>query len=316
MLIVERQRLENVKGEVATRKSNLASASKGIKASHVSGVNNAKTEISRVKERRENVSMSIAIARRSRCKEAADLLGLRRISHKEDAFAIAGITIIDLHLIKSTILSIKPLKVDYSPMYVVLGLSHATHLLTLLTDYLSLKLPYEIIPPSRGISYPCIRKSSNTKPLPIYISPDKLPSQTSKVWAGKNIKDVPGLETFIEAISLLAWDIAWVLWTQQLWTHQTNESLEACRITRNLFHLVTSPKIGRISQGSTIGFLSTQEALGILTPFMLSVKDVQDGISAALEEDKTGEADGGGWDIVEGGEEVLRGEGWLKLNHS
>jgi hypothetical protein len=48
----------------------------------------------------------------------------------------------------------------------------------------------------------------------------------------------------------------------------------------------------------------------------LSVKDVQDEISAALEEDKTGEADGGGWDIVEGGEEVLRGEGWLKLNHS
>ena len=101
--MVERQRLENVKGEVATRKSNLASASKGIKASHASGMSNAKAEITRVKERRENVNLNIAIARRSRCKEAADLLGLRRISHKEDMFTIAGITIVDLHLIRSTI---------------------------------------------------------------------------------------------------------------------------------------------------------------------------------------------------------------------
>jgi len=184
--MVERQRLENVKTDVATRKSNLVSAVKGIKASHASGVSNTKTEIMRVKERRDNVHQNIAIARRSRCKEAADLLGLRRISQKEDTFAIAGITIPDLHLIRSTV----PQKeietnIDFGPTYVVLGLSHATHLLTLLTDYLSLKLPYEIIPPSRGISYPCIRKSTSTKPLPIYISPEKLPSSTSKVWAGK-----------------------------------------------------------------------------------------------------------------------------------
>jgi len=103
VVMVERQRLENVKTDVATRKSNLASAVKGIKASHALGVSNAKTEITRVRERRDNVHQNIAIARRSRCKEAADLLGLRRISQKEDTFAIAGITIIDLHLIRSTI---------------------------------------------------------------------------------------------------------------------------------------------------------------------------------------------------------------------
>jgi hypothetical protein len=46
--------------------------------------------------------MNIAIARRSRCKEAADLLGLRRIS-KDDTFAIAGIVLADLHRIRSTL---------------------------------------------------------------------------------------------------------------------------------------------------------------------------------------------------------------------
>lgn len=100
--MVERQRLENVKTDVATRKSNLATALKGIRASQASGASSAKTEITRIRERRENVHQNIAVARRSRCKEAADLLGLRRISQKEDTFAIAGITVVDLHLIRST----------------------------------------------------------------------------------------------------------------------------------------------------------------------------------------------------------------------
>jgi hypothetical protein len=98
---VDRQRLENVKTEVATRKSNLASGLKGIKASHSANSTSLKAEISRVKERREIVHQNIAIARRSRCKEAAELLGLRRIANKEDTFAIAGIVLVDLHLIRS-----------------------------------------------------------------------------------------------------------------------------------------------------------------------------------------------------------------------
>ena len=54
--------------------------------------------------------------------------------------------------------------------------------------------------------------------------------------------------------------------------------------------------------------------MGVLQPFTLSAKDIQDKIVGGLEEDRTREVDGGGWDIVERGEEVLRGEGWLKLN--
>ena len=100
--MVDRQRLENVKTDVATRKSNLASALKGIKASHSANSTSLKAEISRVKERREAVHQSIAIARRSRCKEAAELLGLRRITTKDDTYAIAGIVLVDLYLIRST----------------------------------------------------------------------------------------------------------------------------------------------------------------------------------------------------------------------
>jgi hypothetical protein len=94
--------LENLRGDVATRKSNLVSALKGIKASHVAAVTSLKAEISRVRERREGVHQSVAIARRSRCKEAAQLLSLKRIPSKEESYSLAGITLVDFHLIRST----------------------------------------------------------------------------------------------------------------------------------------------------------------------------------------------------------------------
>jgi len=55
--------------------------------------------------------------------------------------------------------------------------------------------------------------------------------------------------------------------------------------------------------------------MGKMGKFELSVREVQDVISMGLQEDKVGagEVEGGGWDMVEGGEEVLRGDGWLKL---
>lgn len=55
--------------------------------------------------------------------------------------------------------------------------------------------------------------------------------------------------------------------------------------------------------------------MGRISKFELSVKEVQDVISMGLQEDKggVGDVDGGGWDMVEGGEEVIRGDGWLKL---
>ena len=201
-------------------------------------------------------------------------------------------------------------------MYVILGLSHVTHLLTLLTDYLALKLPYEIIPPSRGISYPSIRKSPTTKPLSLSFPPDPSTQNPSKAYFGRKLKDMPQIESLVEAMSLLAWDIAWVLWTQQLWppVPTRDESIEACHLARNLLYLVSSSKIGTISHASTIEFLPMQEVMGKLPEFMLSVKSVQDVISAALQEEKEGDVEGGGWDMVEGGEEVLRGDGWLKLN--
>jgi hypothetical protein len=314
--------LENVKTDVATRKSNLASGMKGIRGSFNANSTSLKAETGRVKDKRETVHQNIAIARRSRVREAAELLSLRKLHGKEDSYVIAGILIVDLHLIRSrtptySLTALRLTSLDYAPIYLVLGLSHVTHLLTLITDYLSLKLPHEIVPPSRGNAYHSIRKAPSAKPLSITIPTDPSTENPSKAWQGRKLKDMPNVDSLVEAFALLAWDIAWVLWTQQLWPPspgKPDEAKEACRIGRNLVALVSSPRIGRISHGSMMEFVPIMENLGKLPAFELTVRGIQEVILAGLEDGGAGDGEGGGWDMVEGGEEVMRADGWLKLN--
>ena len=61
-------------------------------------------------------------------------------------------------------------------------------------------------------------------------------------------------------------------------------------------------------------FLPVLENAGKLGTFEVSARGIQDVMLAGLEEGGTVEVDGGGWDMVEGGEEVMRADGWLKLN--
>lgn len=75
---------------------------KGIRGSFNANTTSLKAETGRVREKRETVHQNIAIARRSRVREAGELLGLRRLHGKEDSYVIAGILIVDLHLIRST----------------------------------------------------------------------------------------------------------------------------------------------------------------------------------------------------------------------
>jgi Vacuolar sorting 38 and autophagy-related subunit 14 len=191
-------------------------------------------------------------------------------------------------------------------MTVILALSHTTHLLTLLADYLSLKLPHEISPPSRGTVHHSIRLSSSTKPLSLSLPAETL-SASSRVWT----RDKP--DGFVSATALLARNIAWVLWAQGLWTRTS----ESTNLGGNLVLLVTSPGIGNVSDDSTLGFEPRLAERGEIAAFELGVGDVEYVIWEGLEEQggrKGSGEEGGEWDLVEGGEEVMRGEGWLKLN--
>jgi len=180
-----------------------------------------------------------------------------------------------------------------------------------------LKLPNEIIPSSRDGGHPCIRRTSTAtrKTTKLQLSVEYDPEKPEL-----KLKDLQGLDPFIEALALLAWDVAWVLWTQNLWhpsksQEKSLESLEACRLAKNLYRLSSSNKIGRISHSSTLGFIPTLEANEELSPFTLEVGDVRSLISKFFNEGKIeADIDDGQWDMLGDVEELTKTEGWIKLN--
>ncbi|KAK2759081.1 hypothetical protein FQN54_003180 [Arachnomyces sp. PD_36] len=224
------------------------------------------------------------------CREAANLYGLRqKLRRKEgkvkDSYTIGGVGIIDLREMNSEFTSTSTsyssnLLVDASPTQITTSLSHISHLLVLVSHYLSLRLPAELILPHRGSPLPTIyppaasyisrdtqhpvsppHSSSNSptssrstdqrhlpRPRPLFIDKDKtLPKLAKEEPATYNL--------FLEGISLLAWDIAWVSRTQGLNT--SSDSWEdICNMGRNLWQLLVSPP----TQASTLmRVLSTRE---------------------------------------------------------
>jgi hypothetical protein len=98
--MVERMRVENVKTEVATGKSTLGVAERGLRGNYLSSSTSLRNDLGRGMQKHSLVHENIAIARRARCIEAADLLGLKRL--KDNTYAIAGGPLPDLTRIKRT----------------------------------------------------------------------------------------------------------------------------------------------------------------------------------------------------------------------
>lgn len=137
---------------------------------------------------------------------------------------------------------------------------HVTHLLVLISNYLSLRLPAEITLPHRNYPQPTIfmpassylskdvpfpgfpSSSSNSpissahpdsrplpRPRPLYIERKLI--ETAK-------EDPTTYSYFIEGVCLLAWDVAWACRSQGLNVGETWEG--ACNMGRNLYQLLVA----------------------------------------------------------------------------
>lgn len=136
------------------------------------------------------------------------------------------------------------------------------HLLVLVSHYLALRLPAEIILPHRGYPLPTIfplGSSYTVKEVPFPgLSPSNSFSPTTSKNSGarplprprplfldrtlpKLAKEDPAAYTlFIEGVALLAWNVSWVCRTQGL--HVGHDSWEdVCEIGRNLWQLLVAP---------------------------------------------------------------------------
>ncbi|KAM5457466.1 hypothetical protein MaudCBS49596_000661 [Microsporum audouinii] len=193
-------------------------------------------------------------------REVASMFSLRQRSRRRkgdhaNLFSIGGVNIVDLRHMNSV-----------NPTQITASLTHISRMLVLVSHYLALRLPAEIVIPHRGHPLPAIFTPSSSyiarrqdsspslspshsitghsitprsaeaillpRPRPLFI--DRSLPKLAK-------EDPTSYALFIEGVSLLAWDISWLCRTQGL--HIGSESWEdVCDIGRNLWQLLVAPE--------------------------------------------------------------------------
>ena len=208
------------------------------------------------------------------CREAASLYGLRQKVRKRDdglkeTYTIGGVGILDLremngksHLRFSVRACINT-QAGASPDHISTSLSYIAHILVLVSNYLSLRLPAEVSLPHKNYPTPTIYTPSASylprEPLsasyPDHFSPSPTASRAADthaslprprpLWVEKSLpklaKEDPGAYAlFVEGTTLLAWNVSWLCRSQGL--HLGSDSWEeVCDIGKNLWQLLVAP---------------------------------------------------------------------------
>ncbi|EEA22259.1 hypothetical protein TMatcc_008301 [Talaromyces marneffei ATCC 18224] len=209
------------------------------------------------------------------CREAAFLYGLRQEvgkregGRKSEKYYIGGVQIVDLRSLNGA-----------SPPQISTALSNISHLLILVSHYLSLRLPAEIILPHRNHAIPTIftpaaSYSSAQDNLSDVYHPynHSKPGDTRKHRARplsvektlpKLVKEEPATYAlFIEGVSLLAWNVSWLCRTQGL--NIGSDSWEdICNIGKNMWQLLVSPTTAQnANTTTTTRAISSRETVAV-----------------------------------------------------
>ena len=350
-----REEIKSAKQEISARKTALASRQRTIQSvqqavsperSRV--LEGIQTQTARKTQAWSSVHERMQKDRGHLCREVANLYGLtaKRTIRKGIAsqqYSIGGIAIPDLRDINNV-----------RPDEFSAAIANVAHLLVLTSHYLSLRLPAEINVPHRGHPRPTIFTTSGSysqnsglltmnkpttsassspssggdhkvlpRPRPLFIE-KRLPQLAQE--------DPTAYALFIEGISLLAWNLAWLSRSQgRLSGTETWE--EVCCMGRNLWHLFgfadsamvkgrnrpgrglaspplavgsnggpqvprfpSSTRLGEYSHGSAHSFLSGSEGLDILRGWKLArYASIADPLKRTL----LGEMSNAEWELLE-----------------
>ncbi|KAL7269291.1 hypothetical protein RUND412_008048 [Rhizina undulata] len=226
-----------------------------------------------------------AEARSFLCREAAALYNLRQKKRKTGKieYMIGGVTIPNF---------LQDLN-SHSHHQITTSLALLSHLLVLVSHYLGLKLPNEIILSTRDSPTTSIRGTFNNRHVVTRsLHLDSPLSALSREHTTSHAK-------FIEAISMLAINIAWLCFSQGL---EINEIEDACHPGWNLWRLlvsregsaVTSPGFGRASHATVNGNLAAAPGQALMGRFKLGYKVLVEKIRYTLQ----GETIVADWDMV------------------
>lgn len=163
----------------------------------------------------------------------------------------------------------------------------------LVAHYLGLKLPYDINLPGKGSPHPTIQGVHHARHITIrqlYLE---------KTLAELAVENAAAHTKFVEAVSMLAMNIAYLCYAQGL---ELNEVDEACNIGHNMWKLLaardctaaTNPTFGRLSNATTLGNTSTAQGRGAVAKFKVGYKMIVEKIRYTLQ----GETIVADWDFV------------------
>ncbi|KAJ5180388.1 hypothetical protein N7492_003598 [Penicillium capsulatum] len=264
------QRIEVLKEEIKAQKIGIA-ARREVLARRRSDAESAQyqveereaanlTSIQNTHKRTEHLWHSLhsktAEARIFLCREAAHLYGLRQKSTKKSdtrqTYVLGGISIIDLRDMNGV-----------TPELISASLSNVARLLVLVSHYLSLRLPAEIVLPNANCggttiytpaaSYQSheayeatvIPQSSRPNPTTSKTAEPRTQSRPRPLYIDTPLYQLAKEDTgtyafFLEGATLLAWDVAWLCRTQGI--NLASDSWEdTCNIGKNMWQLLVAP---------------------------------------------------------------------------
>ncbi|XP_044719932.1 vacuolar sorting and autophagy-related subunit [Hirsutella rhossiliensis] len=350
------------KSALARRKSDLASVSDGLLERRARQQHEVDKSTQMLRFRWSQSAQDLARTRAFLCNEAVRLYGLKRTKKGSTGrydYHIGRVPVVDL-----TSMDI------LSPEAISTSLAHVAHILMLVSHYLAIRLPAEITLPHRDFPQPTIFNLAGSyqhgpvafpngsnitpslqthdpdshhvpRPRPLFV--DKPLPQLSK-------EDPATYSFFLEGVTLLAYDIAWLCSTQGVSIGDKGSFEDMCHMGRNLYNLLLGAQmqgytnlsvkavgrrdltqdeaadnwIGRYSHGSMYYYLGGVEGTEFIRRFKLpSPMKLADRLKKKL----LGDAHAADWEVLDddawrvdevpndAGGGAKGSNGWTKVKH-
>lgn len=263
-----RKDIEARKAMISRRKSDLASASNGISARRSRLEEDAERSIQMTRFKWNRNAELTAATRSFLCAETGRLYGLRRYKKGNAAkYEIAGVEIVELPSLAGKCPSVglgigivAHAYIAVPPEVVSTCLAHIAHILMLASHYLLIRLPAEITLPHRDYPRPTILPLASSyqqvdMPFPgasggLQTAPTDSRSRDQQrtprlrpLFIDKPLpvlakEDPSAYSLFIEAVTLLAYDISWACCSQGVPIGDKDSFDDVCSMGRNLYNLL------------------------------------------------------------------------------
>ncbi|EXJ86940.1 hypothetical protein A1O3_03894 [Capronia epimyces CBS 606.96] len=259
----KKARAQAMRENIARKRANIAAAEEALARGDIKKYEELREAFYKQKAQHDAVHNKVVESKAVLCRKAADLLKLQHTKKKakdgtiKDRYTIAGLLLPDLREINN---------MRCTELTAAIG--NATRLIMLCAFYLGIRLPAEITLPHPDYPLPTINTpptsyhgqrtafpgsgsslsapgsptasrmdlSSFPRPRPLFIGSDnhdEIVAQFAK-------KEPLAFSFFLEGISLLAWNIAWLSRSQGFLTG-TERWEDVCAIGRNLYQMILGP---------------------------------------------------------------------------